>query len=301
MSPPAGKGAQDMATGAVLQCIEAATLGMPFEVWKTRMGRFRSEKTFEAFGNVYKNGGARAFWAGTGPKMVESATKGAVLVWSKEILLGVCETAGLDPVSSGLIAGAGAGVAQVSVMGPMTFLVTAKVTGDRNISTSRRVVDTWNNKGIRGFYSGASAVAFRQATNWASRQGFTDGVRQLILTQNHGGDKKAKLTKPEEVLSGVIGGFLSCWNHPFEVARIEMQARGAFGEAKLSLGGVLGMIYKERGIAGWFNGVIPRIGLGIWQTLFMVSGARMVKEYLNQAPVLPASPSVPPAGKSSSA
>ncbi len=31
--------AQDLLNGAVLQCIEAATLGMPLEVWKTRMGR----------------------------------------------------------------------------------------------------------------------------------------------------------------------------------------------------------------------------------------------------------------------
>ncbi len=27
----------DLATGALLQCLEAATLGMPFEVWKVRV------------------------------------------------------------------------------------------------------------------------------------------------------------------------------------------------------------------------------------------------------------------------
>ena len=35
---------------------------------------------------------------------------------------------------------------------------------------------------------------------------------------------------------------------------------------------------------GWFKGVVPRIGLGIWQTLFMVTGARMVKDYLTEEP-----------------
>jgi len=44
MSPPtsgSGKMAdpRDLLLGAGLQCVEAATLGMPFEVWKTRMGR----------------------------------------------------------------------------------------------------------------------------------------------------------------------------------------------------------------------------------------------------------------------
>ena len=28
-------------------------------------------------------------------------------------------------------------------------------------------------KGVRGFYAGGSAVALRQASNWASRAGFT--------------------------------------------------------------------------------------------------------------------------------
>mmetsp|Transcript_1558 Transcript_1558/g.3311 ORF Transcript_1558/g.3311 Transcript_1558/m.3311 type:complete len:87 (+) Transcript_1558:1271-1531(+) len=44
-----GKGIKDIRNGAVLQCLEAASLGMPFEVWKTRMGRFRNENTFTAF------------------------------------------------------------------------------------------------------------------------------------------------------------------------------------------------------------------------------------------------------------
>jgi hypothetical protein len=80
---------KDLASGATLQCLEALTLGMPFEVWKTRMGRYREESTVQAFVNVYKNGGGglrgvMSFWAGLGPKMVESATKGAVLLVSRE-------------------------------------------------------------------------------------------------------------------------------------------------------------------------------------------------------------------------
>jgi hypothetical protein len=33
-------------------------------------------------------------------------------------------------------------------------------------------------QGFLGFYPGGTAIAFRQATNWASRQGFTDAVRE---------------------------------------------------------------------------------------------------------------------------
>ncbi|CDJ44986.1 mitochondrial carrier protein, putative [Eimeria tenella] len=40
----------------------------------------------------------------------------------------------------------------------------------------------------------------------------------------------AKLTVSEEVLSGCIGGALSTWNQPFEVARIQMQSAAAEGQ-----------------------------------------------------------------------
>ena len=74
-----------MLLGPVIQCMEAATLGMPFEVWKTRMGSHRTEGTVEAFKNIYNKGGPKAFWAGTGPKMFESASK----VREEELLQGL--------------------------------------------------------------------------------------------------------------------------------------------------------------------------------------------------------------------
>merc|ERR1711937_13355 len=106
MSPPAGKGLKDIRNGAILQCLEAATLGMPFEVWKTRMGRFRNGNTIQAFRAVYQNGGGgmkgvASFWQGVGPKMVESATKGAVLLFAKDTIKDGCLGAGVNPTMSG--------------------------------------------------------------------------------------------------------------------------------------------------------------------------------------------------------
>ena len=66
--------------GTVLQTISTLTLGQPFEVWKTRMGRHRTETTVGSFRHILHSGGVRAFYAGTGPKLVESATKGGVLL-----------------------------------------------------------------------------------------------------------------------------------------------------------------------------------------------------------------------------
>jgi hypothetical protein len=38
-------------------------------------------------------------------------------------------------------------------------------------------------------------------------------------------------------------------------------------------------IYKNNGFIGFYRGVTPRIGLGIWQTICMVYGGDLVKSY----------------------
>ena len=43
--------------GAILQMVEAATLGMPLEVWKTHMGRHRNEGNIQALMSIYNKGG----------------------------------------------------------------------------------------------------------------------------------------------------------------------------------------------------------------------------------------------------
>ncbi len=40
------------------------------------------------------------------------------------------------------------------------------------------------------------------------------------------------------------------------------------------------MVVKENGVKGLFQGIIPRWGLGVWQTLFMVTGPVLVKDAL---------------------
>jgi hypothetical protein len=49
--------------------------------------------------------------------------------------------------------------------------------------------------------------------------------------------------------------------------------------AKLTVLNTLAFIYRENGIRGLYRGVTPRIGLGIWQTICMVSLADYVKAW----------------------
>lgn len=47
--------------------------------------------------------------------------------------------------------------------------------------------------------------------------------------------------------------------------------------AKLTIMNTLKFIYQENGMKGLYRGVTPRIALGIWQTICMVSFADYVK------------------------
>jgi len=241
------------------------------------MGSYRNEGTLEAFRNIYKKGGVGAFWKGWQPKMVESFLKGGILLFAKDAIIRVClnkfET---GQVTAGLLGGFGGGVAQVIVMGPCTFLVTAAVTGDQKMTTFDRISTTFKNRGISGFYQGGTALMLRQGSNWASRQGLTD-VARGILKKRHANPETAKLSAGEEAFAGLIGGALSTWNQPFEVMRIEAQRAAAQGLPPKSIVETTTLIVKENGFLGLFQGIIPRMGLCMAQTFFMITVPYILK------------------------
>lgn len=282
MAPSKSTDPKDILTGGVLQCIEAATFGLPFEVWKTRMGTFRNEGTMEAFRNIYKKNGVASFWAGWQPKMIESFLKGGILLFSKEAAIRALHGAGVSDVPAGLMGGFIGGVAQVTVLGPCTFLVTTAVNGDKSVSLLEKTKQTYRSQGIGGFYHGGTALILRQGSNWASRQGFTDIARNIFKRRHakEGDDlKHIKLSTGEEMLAGVLGGALSTWNQPFEVMRIEAQANAAKGLPARSFVDTYKHIVKESGFLGLFQGILPRMGLCIGQTVFLVTVPTLLKKY----------------------
>ncbi len=189
----------------------------------------------------------------------------------------------LLPGVAGALAGAGGGIAQTVVIAPASYVVTARVTGGPSDSTTAILKRTYAARGLAGFYPGGSAIAMRQCTNWASRQGFTEAVRDRFKVAFHG-DRAAKLTKLEEVGAGVVGGTLACWNHPIEVVRIEAQAAAHAGQAARSVPTILGDIVRSQGVRGLFKGIVPRAFLGVYQTLCMVTGYKLVIDLLDGTP-----------------
>lgn len=125
----------------------------------------------------------------------------------------------------------------------------------------------WNERGIRGLYTGIVPMVIRQSTNWASRAGLTEVARTQFHLSNYG--------VWGEIGSGILGGVGSCWNTPVETVRLWMQ-RDVVATSTNTMGSqrsarfYIDQILERDGVGGLFRGVTPRAIQAIWQTTFMV-------------------------------
>jgi len=262
-----------------MQSCEAGTFGMPLEVWKTRNGAHPKESAYQSFHAVLENGGPRAFWRGLNAKLIEAFSKGGVLVFAKQWILDVCELCGMQRTSpiAGTIGGAGGGVAQTIVMSPLTYVVTYAMKKPEAFH-QEGLFRVMYNAGLRGCYSSAPAMAMRQGSNWALRQGFNDVFVGWGKTA-----KGADLNMTERIIIGLLAGCCACINQPVEVLRIRVQAEHVGGNKGVTTAAAARLVYQESGALGFFAGIIPRFGLAAWQTLFMVTFSDKLSEMLRAA------------------
>ncbi|BGO93040.1 hypothetical protein NBRC10512_004261 [Rhodotorula toruloides] len=284
----------NIALGGIMNMFEVTTLGQPLEVVKTQMASARGDTMGQALRTVWSRGGVLGFYQGLIPwAWIEASTKGAVLLFAAAEIEGVAMTAGIGPAAAGLLGGMGGGVAQAyATVGFCTCMKTAEITrskmavgGQNPPSTWQLFAEKWRKEGLRGINKGVNAVALRQMTNWGSRMGFAR-LAEGAIRDARGIPEDKKLGALDRIAASTVGGALGCWNQPIEVVRVEMQsmAKGASSDpsrpAKPTIANTLAYIYRENGIKGLYRGVTPRIGLGIWQTVCMVSFADVVKDWL---------------------
>lgn len=278
--------------GAGLNMAEVTTLGQPLEVVKTTMAANRNLSLLQATKLVWLRGGVRGFYQGLIPwAWIEASTKGAVLLFVLAEAEFRLRSLGLSSFLAGMGGGVTGGVAQAYLtMGFCTCMKTVEITRAKQAAvagapaqTSFQVFqDIFRREGIRGINKGVNAVAIRQMTNWGSRFGFSrlaeDGIKKLT-----GKGRDQKLNAVEKIAASVVGGGLSAWNQPIEVIRVEMQSKTADPNRPKNLGvfSAAKYIYLNNGMKGLYRGVAPRIGLGVWQTVFMVAFGDIFKKMLN--------------------
>jgi hypothetical protein len=224
---------------------------------------------------------------------IEASTKGGVLLFTASEIETATTNMGMNPATGGLLGGMGGGIAQAyATMGFTTSMKTAEITRHKQAATGVKPPSTWalffeilRKEGIRGVNKGVNAVAVRQCTNWGSRIGLAR-LTETSIRKVRGKQEGQSLGVMDRILSSSVGGALATWNQPIEVIRVEMQnmskeaTASANRPAKLTIFNTFGYIYKENGIKGLYRGVTPRIALGIWQTICMVSFADYVKEWV---------------------
>ncbi|KAI8053586.1 mitochondrial carrier domain-containing protein [Thamnidium elegans] len=263
---------QTLLLGAGLNMFETSTLGQPFEVMKTQMAANRGQPMMDGLKAIYSRGGIFGFYQGLIPwAWIEASTKGAVLLFTASELEYRSSVAGASP----FLAGMGGGIAQAySTMGFCTFMKTVEVTRQKSAgteSTFKIAGDIYRREGIAGINKGVNAVALRQCTNWASRFGIARYAQDAIVKKRHGENGVADVM--DKASASIIAGALSCWNQPLEVIRVEMQSqlKTPGRPENMSLLNTTKYIYSINGLSGFYRGLAPRIGLGIWQTLVMVA------------------------------
>ncbi|KAH6916860.1 mitochondrial carrier domain-containing protein [Coprinopsis sp. MPI-PUGE-AT-0042] len=282
----------NIAVGGIMNMV--TTLGQPLEVLKTQMAANRSQTMAQAVQSVWARGGAAGFFQGLIPwAWIEASTKGAVLVFAATEVETYALDKGINAGAAGLLGGMTGGIAQAyATMGFTTCMKTAEITRAKTAATGVKPPSTWavfadiyRKEGLAGVNKGVNAVAVRQCTNWGSRMGFArlaeDGIRKI-----KGKADGEALGAVDKIMASTVGGALATWNQPIEVIRVEMQsmAKGAAADAnrpaKLTIANTFKYIYNQNGIKGLYRGVTPRIGLGVWQTICMVSLADYVKDWV---------------------
>ena len=263
--------AKNLARGAALKCSADVAGGLPFEVWKSnvvlesRKARHERRDDLRVLADLVSARGVLALWAGLPARLADGLFSGAVLLAAKESIRALGFRAGLPATAVAFAAGACGGAAQAITMGPCALLVTrTTATGGTVAQTLRETLDRG---GFLELYTGSGAIALRQATNWASRQGLTELVRPLCPAGRRG-----------EVLAAIVGGCLSCWNTPFDIARIEAQCQAVEGEKPSNALRTLWDIASDpaRGPGALFAGVVPRMGQASFQTVFLVCVPRLL-------------------------
>jgi len=287
---PGSKGLNwsNIAVGGIMNMFEVTTLGQPLEVLKTQMAANRSQTMLQATKTVWSRGGFAGFYQGLIPwAWIEASTKGAVLIFAASEIEERTIKTGLSPAVAGLLGGMGGGIAQAyATMGFTTCMKTAEITRHKQAASGIKPPSTWvlfmdifRKEGLAGVNKGVNAVAVRQCTNWGSRMGFAR-LAETSIRKIRGKAEDGTSGPVDKILASSIGGALATWNQPIEVIRVEMQsmAKGSVNRpAKLTIMNTLAFIYKENGMKGLYRGVTPRIGLGIWQTICMVSFTDYVK------------------------
>ncbi|KAJ9445105.1 Citrate/oxoglutarate carrier protein [Diplonema papillatum] len=287
---------RDFWVGYGCEVVMTATFGQPLDVVKTRIADSGGNKgILRTAAWVVRGEGVSGLYRGLFPWVfVEPLTGGVLTVvnlWAHERLApcaaSLAARADLSPAAAfaahHALSGAAAGVAQGVCIQPILRARTAEITRPRDGRSAQAYLsDLVRKEGTRCLFRGGVPILLRQATNWASRFGISKYAEtRLCSAKRTSPSQSCPLSLADRALCSLLGGVLSCWNHPLDVIGVVMQSkrtdprasRGTFTSAAR-------YVYATSGLVGFSRGLGPRVLLSSWATVCMVFGVGLVRTYV---------------------
>lgn len=152
------------------------------------------------------------------------------------------------------LAGVGAGVTEaIFAVTPMETIKTKLIQTNTNLVTGVRAILA--ESGVAGLYQGLFATILKQSTNQGFRFMAFNKYKDVMLEKQ----QKAKLTPVESLFGGMGAGcFSTMCNNPFDVVKTQMQGMNA--SQYKSTADCFAQILRSEGFAGFYKGVLPRMG-----------------------------------------
>ena len=253
-----------LAYGSALRVLSEVTLGCPLENLKVNAAL--SDDPVPISSNIrtltsQSRGGLRNLWRGTPSRVVEGSLIGGMYLLGSTVAKSLLvKSLPSSPTVLNTVAAISGGVAQSVVLTPTTNIFTTVYKENVTVFEALRIV----RKDSR-WRKGASDLVFRQCSNWACRSFFTSLVFERL--------NLASLGAFGQILSGVLGGYVSTINTPLEVVRVRLQA----ATPKQRRSKIIKEIYERKGIKGFYAGANVRGLQAAWQTIWMIIAPRLVK------------------------
>jgi solute carrier family 25 citrate transporter 1 len=173
------------------------------------------------------------------------------------------------------LAGMGAGVAEaIIIVAPVETVKTKCI--ERNMAFIPGLRQILSTEGIRGVYQGAGATALKQGSNQGLRFMWFNEFKKYVTDNG-----KQPMTPLLGFLGGMSAGCFSTFgNNPFDVVKTKMQGTKA-SQYKGTIDCFKQVAMKD-GIAGFYAGIIPRLGRVVPGQGIIFMSFELIQSYLER-------------------
>ena len=285
---------RDFGIGVGCEIFMGCTLGTPLELIKTRIAsehtRGKTLRINRAIQETIKERGFRSIYSGLYPWVCLESLTGGVLIYANHKCYSSIRphfdkitTPYKSYISSHVLSGIVAGLAQGLIMTPLVRMKTAEMTRDKGgTAPISYFISTLKKDGVQSLFRGISPLLMRQMSNWGTRFGVARALENKLchLSQLRNKTTDCTVSINHRAMCSLTAGIVSCWNHPLDVVAVTMQSKASSAQS-LSAYQTAAFIYQTSGVTGFTRGIGSRMMLSCWATVCMVFGTDYVKSSLD--------------------